>query len=244
MIGKGSFGRCYKVYDDKHDESAVIKITEDAKTFWFEMKALIDLYGHEGLVQLTHAFSIDSYNFLVLSDECESVEIILERSLEERFTIENVIRIGVQLFKIIDSLHSMRYYHGDVTMGNVMLKPDVNEHLKVKLIDFGASRKSDSLTTAYLNSDYRTAVDVLFFCSGERRNSGHYDHNLENIFPWSNIKYEENHYLEDVLSIVQKSIFEIFDFQSAMTVFERAIPWFDVNSPIEYRFADGQIFVS
>ena len=64
-----------------------------------------------------------------------------------QISFENVMKIGIKLITLLESLHSIGYIHKDLKTANILIGDynSVNSISNVRLIDFG-------LTTPYTNT--------------------------------------------------------------------------------------------
>ncbi len=151
LIGRGGFGFVLKALDDKLQRIVAIKVlpiemalvSNAQKRFLREARAA-GAIRHENVVQV-YGVEEKPVFFLVM-------EFIPGGSLQQRlerdgpFSLEDTLRIGVQLAHGLTAAHDNGLVHRDIKPANILLEsgPD----LRVKITDFGLARgiKDNSLT--------------------------------------------------------------------------------------------------
>lgn len=73
------------------------------------------------------------------------------------FSAEEMVRIGLQLFGLLEYLHSRSVVHGDISITNV-----VDDGERVSLIDFGLARYAGTDRSEF-GLDYACAANVLIY---------------------------------------------------------------------------------
>ena len=147
LLGKGGFGKVYRVEDlyEHHKILALKKIRTKSIT-----KSIIDVFKLEFkfLTSLTHPNLVKVYNFDVDKETNElffTMEYIKGGSLYENckksFSWENIENFMVQAARAISYIHSKGIIHYDIKPDNML----VDETGQLKLMDFGfAGTQKDS----------------------------------------------------------------------------------------------------
>jgi len=111
----------------------VVKFLENTSLFQFEQEfAVMDkLRGTKGFSQLLEKGTSDSFHTLNLDVEDQSRFFVMEKlgtSLMEVFDASNqklmkidVLKLGIELLKLIEKLHSFDIIHQDIKFDNILL---------------------------------------------------------------------------------------------------------------------------
>lgn len=84
----------------------------------------------------------------------------LEQWLFEKkkvFTSEEIYRIGLQIFEVLEYLHERGVVHGDISVANVTYDGE-----KISLLDFGLSRYEDGKNIRF-SLDHARAANILLY---------------------------------------------------------------------------------
>jgi len=164
-LGKGGFGRVYKVVDTYCDMTRALKIvTQDRLSTLERMKqeyrTLAQLPDHANVVKVFDGdcLEADGVPFLVM----EYVEgaLVLDLIKNRNLSLAEAVRLGVQVADGLDHCHRHQVAHGDIKPENLMWTEDG----AVKIIDFNVSvKEGDNMARAggtkrYLPPDADTSV--------------------------------------------------------------------------------------
>jgi serine/threonine-protein kinase len=176
-LGRGGMGVVVRARDTLLNRDVAIKIltpelqgsSEAERIFMTEARSMAKL-SHGNLVAVHDVISEGGHSMMV-------VEFITGQNLEEVIDAQGslsqkaVIRIGIQVCRVIDYLHSEGVIHRDLKPANLMIEGDET----VKLIDFGLARSLEQIanrgtkirgTPAYmapeqvLGDDLSAATDI------------------------------------------------------------------------------------
>lgn len=155
VIGTGSYGIVYLCNDLMSQENKVVKQLRPSKrhnnkeVMLFESEiSILRALNHKYMPVLYEAFSTNGYYFYVMSlvggEDLEDLIFFGKKTFNEK---ESLL-ILQQLLELVDYLHHKNIYHQDLRIPNILLKN--NEPF---LIDFGLSKKSDTVDTSQFPSD-------------------------------------------------------------------------------------------
>ena len=134
-IGKGGYATCFRVINKTYNQTFVVKITRNDQSIFEELRILSDLH-HPHIVDCFGLFTEGDYNFLILEDcPCSNLydEVQKNGPLDE-YKLFSYLH---QLLEALNFLHCRGIAHLDIKPSNIL----VDKHGRVKLIDFGLSRR-------------------------------------------------------------------------------------------------------
>jgi len=147
-LGKGSMGVVYEAYDPLFDRRVALKVLRPdrvssgafAQRFLKEAKAVGRLY-HSNIV-VAHDKGED-HGTVYLSMEYIEGKPLNEVLQSQKLTLEEALRIGVQVADALDYAHGKGIVHRDIKPSNIIVQPDGN----IKITDFGIARIEDPMAT-------------------------------------------------------------------------------------------------
>lgn len=125
-LGRGGLGVVYRARDPALRRDVAIKVVlnlqaEEQHRFVDEARALVRVRD-PGLVQVLHADLAGGHPYLVMDIvPGESLGARIKRGPVEP---REVVRIGVELVRVLEQLHAARIVHRDLKPGNIILRPD------------------------------------------------------------------------------------------------------------------------
>lgn len=150
-IGKGCFGKVYRVYHHETGQYRALKLInketmnfqDDDKKFLKEIQVLSQI-DHPNIIKLYEYFvAEDSYYVIVeLARGCELMEILMHLN---HYSENQAAIIMEQLFSCVSYLHSKGIIHRDLKPENIMMESSNIGDLNIKLIDFGSAYCISSL---------------------------------------------------------------------------------------------------
>ena len=141
VIGVGGMGEVYKAHDTKLGRVVAIKILPDALAhdadrvarFEREARALAAL-NHPNIAALYGLEHADDQQFLVM--ELVDGETLAERLAHGPLSIEDALRIALQIADALETAHEVGIIHRDLKPANVKVTTDE----RVKVLDFGLAK--------------------------------------------------------------------------------------------------------
>ena len=148
LIGSGSFGKVFLVWDNELEEYFAMKVEENKnddklKTESKIMLALNSKDRKKTGIAFMHWYGTDSnfsqLNFMVndlLGPSLEELFLLCNR----KFSLKTVLIIADSTLSLLEYVHQKSYIHRDVKPENFLLGINTNSHL-IHLIDFGLSQR-------------------------------------------------------------------------------------------------------
>lgn len=166
-IGKGCFGKVYKVFHYETGQLRALKVVkkeiinlqDDSKKFLKEIEVLSQI-DHPNIIKIYEYFIAEESYFVIveLAKGCELIETI-EQLL--RYSENQAAIIMEQLFSCVAYLHSKGIVHRDIKPENIMMESSNIGDLSIKLIDFGSAYIiSNSSMGKNLNKDKKIRLRI------------------------------------------------------------------------------------
>ncbi|EGT52560.1 hypothetical protein CAEBREN_10066 [Caenorhabditis brenneri] len=143
VIGSGKFGKCYTVQNERRAGATMVmkvlrNIPAEEQAYQRELEVLRSLPQTYKFATFIAEFPIDAnYKCIVMTYCGISLHKLRLRNDNGRFSLENTLRIGYQLFDLVHSFHSFGWLHRDIHSGNVTLTTDQFHRPKLGIIDYG-----------------------------------------------------------------------------------------------------------
>ena len=142
-LGEGGMGVVYKARDTKLEREVAIKFlprqiagnSEDRERFKIEAKAAASL-SHSNIATIYAIEETDNEMFISM-EYIEGTE-LKDKIKKERFQIDEIINIAIQIAEGLEAAHKKGIVHRDIKSQNIM----ITEHGKVKIMDFGLAKVS------------------------------------------------------------------------------------------------------
>lgn len=149
-LGAGGMGEVYRAKDTRLSRDVAIKIlpasiSKDSiarQRFEREAKTISGL-NHPNICVLHDVGAQDGIDFLVM--ECVEGETLAKRLEKGPLPLEQVLRIGIEIARALDTAHRSGVVHRDLKPGNVMLTA-----AGAKLLDFGLAKPADPIVVSGL----------------------------------------------------------------------------------------------
>ncbi|KAG8230386.1 hypothetical protein J437_LFUL014172 [Ladona fulva] len=131
VIGSGSFGQVFKVYDHKNKQYVALKMVRNEKRFHKQAKEEIKILKHlrkqekdntMNIVQILDSFTFR--NHVCITFELLSINLyeLIKKNKFQGFSLQLVGRICNSLLQCLDTLYKNRIIHCDMKPENVLLK--------------------------------------------------------------------------------------------------------------------------
>ena len=141
-LGKGGFGRVYRVIDTMGDLTRAVKIiTTDRSSTLERMKqeyrTVCNLPEHPNVVRVYFADFMEGDQVPFLLMEFVEGASVAELAREKRLSVADARQVGVEAAQGLAHLHANQVTHGDIKPDNLMWT-----NKAVKIIDFNVSRRA------------------------------------------------------------------------------------------------------
>ena len=137
LIGSGSFGSIYKAENIRTGEFIAIKIEPiSKKTKLLKNESIIYQYlkNCEGIPNIKWFGKDDENYYMVINLLGDSLQQIKNRN--NVFSLKQILQIGIQLVKLLKTIHNQGLVHRDIKPDNFLLGAN-NDTRQLYLIDFG-----------------------------------------------------------------------------------------------------------
>lgn len=137
-IGNGSFGSIYKGENIRTGEYVAIKIepiTTATKLLLNESRVYQYLSHMQGIPNIKWYGKDNANYYMVINLLGDSLETLIKKH-RIKFTLKTVLYIGIELLKLIKTIHDHKLVHRDIKPDNFLFGPN-NDKRQIYLIDFG-----------------------------------------------------------------------------------------------------------
>ena len=168
ILGKGSFGICYKSYDKKNNEYVCLKILNNSPNSIEQYKSEINILkvlnndiirrsGH--FIKMKNFFNFKGYICIVF--ELLSINLFeeIQNSNFVGFDLSTILRFSIQLLFGLLILKNKNIIHCDLKPENILLVK--KGKTGIKIIDFGSSCYINQAQYEYIQSRYYRAPEVI-----------------------------------------------------------------------------------
>jgi calcium-dependent protein kinase len=145
LLGKGSFGKVYKVKHKVSGQEYAMKVLKKDHAYYSEVNEqeilkeikILKNLDHQNIIKIHEYFNTPKEIFII-SELCKHGELYQKLVKENQIKEETVLKIMKQVFSAVSYCHSYNIMHRDLKPQNVLIWNDNNDIL-VKVIDFGTS---------------------------------------------------------------------------------------------------------
>jgi serine/threonine-protein kinase len=152
-LGEGGMGLVFRAVDTAFDRAVALKLVqqdpaaekEAAQRFVREAKIAAKL-SHEHIVEVFDIGTSEAGELFFVMEllEGESLGVRLQR--EDRLAPEQAVAIAIDVCEALDTAHARGVVHRDLKPANVMLIQRGKSDAFVKLIDFGISKSTTTIS--------------------------------------------------------------------------------------------------
>ncbi|CAD8141143.1 unnamed protein product [Paramecium octaurelia] len=169
IVGKGSFGQAFKVFDHKRQQVQCLKIIRNKKKF--TNQALVELniltyVKEKDEENVTNIVKIKDFvifrNHVCISFEFLSINLyqLIKNNNFQSLSLELIRRFAIQILNALNFLSKHKIIHCDLKPENILLKQ--SNKSGIKIIDFGSSCFENQKIYSYIQSRYYRAPEVMF----------------------------------------------------------------------------------
>ncbi|XP_055343316.1 LOW QUALITY PROTEIN: tau-tubulin kinase 2-like [Paramacrobiotus metropolitanus] len=207
-IGGGGFGEIYSAMDLVSKEVVAIKIesVQQAKqVLKMEVAVLKKLQGKEHVCRFIGCGRNKEFNYVVMSMQGKNLAELRRNQTRGTFSISTTLRIGIQILKAIENIHSVGFLHRDIKPSNFAMGLMPNNCRTVYMLDFGLARQftgpSGEIRSPRSAAGFRGTVRYASIAAHKNKEMGRQD-DLWSLFymlvefasghlPWRKIKDKE-----------------------------------------------------
>ncbi|KAJ6236084.1 hypothetical protein M0813_03538 [Anaeramoeba flamelloides] len=116
-IGKGGFGEIYLAKDLKTRDLSAIKfekINQPKQALLLEITILRKLQESNYVPRFIYCGRNVEYNYLIMELLGKNLSVIRRNQPERKFSIATTCRLGIEMLKAIEQMHSLGYIHRDI----------------------------------------------------------------------------------------------------------------------------------
>lgn len=155
-LGSGSFGSVWRVVDKKTNKEYAVKIEDKnsksrLKNEYKIYKRLRDAGITFGIPKIKCYWESEKKCYLFMQLLGKSLDQILN-DLPSSFDLMTVLKLGVQITKLLEVIHSTGIIHRDIKPNNFLIGKDNNIDC-IYIMDFGLSKK-------YINNDKHIKMKI------------------------------------------------------------------------------------
>uniref|UniRef100_A0A3B3HE03 Protein kinase domain-containing protein n=1 Tax=Oryzias latipes TaxID=8090 RepID=A0A3B3HE03_ORYLA len=153
FLGEGTFGKVAKCTNLSTNKEVAIKIIKKGfnHTAQDEIKAMIEISkidAHKyNLVKCVDWFHYKSHLCMVFEMLDQSLFDFMNDRRSRPLFVQEIRDVACQLLISLKGLKSINLVHCDIKLDNIMLVNQVSEPFRVKLIDFGLTKKTTDMRT-------------------------------------------------------------------------------------------------
>ncbi|CAD8082677.1 unnamed protein product [Paramecium primaurelia] len=169
LIGQGSFGQVFQVFDHKTQRTLALKIIRNQeklkKQAQIEANLLQiikeqDQLNQSNIVRIEDQFIFRGHQCIVLEKMEKNIFEILKQQKFRGFDYETLRQFAQQILVALNYLQKLNIIHCDLKPENVMIQ-DMKQKI-IKLVDFGSGCINGNQVYTYIQSRYYRAPEVIF----------------------------------------------------------------------------------
>lgn len=168
QIGSGSFGDVYKGKDIKSGGEIAVKVENSEKNKRIKHEFKVYRYlKTKGIInnvpKIIDFVVTPKYNFMCMEMLGKSLDDVFN-DLDNKFSIETVVDLAIDIIKIIRDVHKGGFIHRDIKPSNFLIGK--NDPEKIYIMDFGLAKKLyDSDGNHIKFREGRSMIGTVRYCS-------------------------------------------------------------------------------
>ncbi|KAJ8916696.1 hypothetical protein NQ315_000341 [Exocentrus adspersus] len=207
-IGGGGFGEIYEGLDLITREQVALKVEsarQPKQVLKMEVAVLKKLQGKEHICRFIGCGRNDRFNYVVMQLQGRNLAELRRAQPRAAFSLSTTLRLGLQILKAIESIHSVGFLHRDIKPSNFSMGRLPYNCRKVYMLDFGLARQYTTATgevrAPRAAAGFRGTVRYASINAHKNREMGRHD-DLWSLFymlvefvngqlPWRKVKDKE-----------------------------------------------------
>ncbi|KAF5284207.1 hypothetical protein FQR65_LT00207 [Abscondita terminalis] len=148
-IGGGGFGEIYEGLDLITREQVALKVEsarQPKQVLKMEVAVLKKLQGKEHVCRFIGCGRNDRFNYVVMQLQGRNLAELRRAQPRSAFSLSTTLRLGLQILKAIESIHSVGFLHRDIKPSNFSMGRMPYNCRKVYMLDFGLARQYTTAT--------------------------------------------------------------------------------------------------
>ncbi|XP_025834848.1 tau-tubulin kinase homolog Asator isoform X3 [Agrilus planipennis] len=148
-IGGGGFGEIYEGLDLITREQVALKVEsarQPKQVLKMEVAVLKKLQGKEHVCRFIGCGRNDRFNYVVMQLQGKNLAELRRAQPRSAFSLSTTLRLGLQILKAIESIHSVGFLHRDIKPSNFSMGRMPYNCRKVYMLDFGLARQYTTAT--------------------------------------------------------------------------------------------------
>ncbi|XP_017033621.1 tau-tubulin kinase homolog Asator isoform X3 [Drosophila kikkawai] len=207
-IGGGGFGEIYEGQDLITREQVALKVEsarQPKQVLKMEVAVLKKLQGKEHVCRFIGCGRNDRFNYVVMQLQGKNLAELRRAQPRGAFSLSTTLRLGLQILKAIESIHSVGFLHRDIKPSNFSVGRLPYNCRRVYMLDFGLARQyttgTGEVRCPRAAAGFRGTVRYASINAHRNREMGRHD-DLWSLFymlvefvngqlPWRKIKDKE-----------------------------------------------------
>ncbi|CAH0549592.1 unnamed protein product [Brassicogethes aeneus] len=207
-IGGGGFGEIYEGLDLITREQVALKVEsarQPKQVLKMEVAVLKKLQGKEHICRFIGCGRNDRFNYVVMQLQGRNLAELRRAQQRAAFSLSTTLRLGLQILRAIESIHSVGFLHRDIKPSNFSMGRLPYNCRKVYMLDFGLARQYTTATgevrAPRAAAGFRGTVRYASINAHKNREMGRHD-DLWSLFymlvefvngqlPWRKVKDKE-----------------------------------------------------
>ena len=143
-LGSGSFGSVFRAEDIRTKKEYAIKVED--KNSKSRLKNEYDIYRKlkktvvYGIPRVKKYFESEGRCFMLMQLLGKSLDYWVSKS-EYAFDLATVLKLGINIINLLESVHSAGYLHRDIKPNNFLIGYEDDDISNIYIMDFGLSKK-------------------------------------------------------------------------------------------------------